>query len=339
MLATPERTERRVGIIGAMRLAIQNEMNLDPRVFVMGVDAEFGVWGYTRGLRELFGEDRVRNTPISEYAVTGTAIGAAMTGMRPIVDLDVGNFMYTAWDQLANQAAKLPYMTNGALRIPAVFIAASGSARSNAAQHSDVLTAALANTGGLAIAYPTTPEDAAGLMTAAIRSEVPVIFLYPASLGSQRGEQFVVGDPIDFGVARTRRVGTDVTCWASGLMVRRALEAAAILEDEGVSVEVIDPRTLNPLDDEAVLVSVEKTGRLVAADEAREACSLASEIVSRVACKSFSSLRAAPAVVAAPTNVPVPYSPVLEAEVIPSVSRIADACRSVVVDGHKKGQA
>jgi len=320
---------RRAGLITAIRDAIAHEMERDATVVVMGVDAELGPLGSVRGLHARFGSERVRSTPITEYAVTGAAAGAAMTGLRPIVDLHFSNFLYTAWDQLANQVAKLPYMTNGQLSLPLVLLACTGAAGSNAAQHSDCPTASLMNLGALDVVYPSTPEDAAGLMTAAIRSPRPIVFLYPLALSSERGDAFEVGSEIPLGSARIRRTGEDVTCWASGAMAKKALEAAARVADQGVSVEVIDPRTLAPLDVRTVLESVAKTGRLVAVDEGHASCSAASEIIARVVSEGFGLLRTAPVAVTSPANTPVPYAPVLEREVVPSVDRIAAALRAV----------
>ncbi len=323
----------RMGIIRAMHAAIEAEMGRDPRVILLGEDVELGVWGYTRGLVERYGRERVRNTPICENTFTGVGVGAAMTGLRPIVDLMVANFAYSAFDQIGNQVAKLPYMTDGQLRIPMVMVAAAGAAGSNAAQHSDLPVAMFVNLGCVKVVLPSTPEDAAGLMTASIRDDDPVIFFYPAALGSERGEEFVPGEAIPLGVARIRRQGEDVTCWAPGLMARRALQAAQVLQAEGISVEVIDPRTLNPLDVDTVVSSVRKTGRFVAVDEAREGCSTANNMLAQVTQHAFAALQAPPIAVTAPGNVPVPYAPRMEARVIPSVDRIVEACRLVVRPG------
>jgi pyruvate dehydrogenase E1 component beta subunit len=320
----------RIGIIKAMQLALDYELEHDPRVIVMGEDVVLGVWGYTRGLAAKYGEKRVRNTPISEIAFTGAGAGAAMTGLRPVVDLMVSNFIYTAFDQIANHIAKLPYMTDGRLRIPLTMVAATGSAGSNAAQHSDLPTALLVNLGAIKVVLPSTPEDAAGLLTAAMRDDGPVIFLYPASLGSHQGEEFAVGVPLPFGVARVRRAGTDVTVWAPGLMAWRAMQAAPILAERGISIEVIDPRSLAPLDVETVFQSVAKTRHLVALDEGRGPCSTASEIIAQMAMRGLDLLRRPPIRVTAPADVPVPYAPLLEREVVPRTDHIVDACRAVV---------
>ena len=319
---------RRIGIIGAMREAIAHEMRADSRVFVMGEDVELAIWGYTRGLVDEFGTARVRNTPISEVAFTGAAVGAAATGLRPVVDLMVANFMYTAMDQIANQIAKFPYVTDGNVRLPLVLVAAAGAAGGNAAQHSDMPVAQFVNIGMMTVICPSTPEDAAGLLTAAIRAEEPVVYVYPAGLGARGQADVRIGMPVAIGSARVRQPGTDVTVWAYGLMAHRAVEAAAELEGEGISVEVVDARTLSPLDLDTVLESVAKTHRLVACDESRGPASMASEVVARVCELGFSLLTVAPVTVTAPP-VPVPYAPVMETFVVPSTERIKDACRTV----------
>ena len=320
---------RRIGIIGAMRETIRHEMTQDDRVFVMGEDVTLAIWGYTRGLVEEFGEERVRNTPISEIAFTGAAVGAAATGMRPIADLMVANFMYTAMDQIANQVAKLPYMTDGKVKLPLVIVGAAGAAGGNAAQHSDMPVAQYANISMLKIVCPSTPEDAAGLMSAAIRDDDPVIFLYPAGLGTRRGRDFVIGESLEIGRARERRNGSDVTLWAYGLLAERAMAAAAELEEEGISVEVIDARSLVPLDIDTVLSSIDKTGRLVACDESRSTASMAAELIARVCESGLGRFKSAPIRIAAP-NVPVPYAPSMEGYVVPSVDRIVEGCRAAV---------
>ncbi len=320
---------RRTGLVTAMHDAIEFEMDHDDRIVYMGTDAELGIWGYSRGLGAKFGPRRIRNTPISEYAVTGTGAGAAITGLRPIVDLCWANFMYAAWDQIADQIAKLPYMTNGQVSIPMVIIAGAGSC-GNAGQHSDVPVAALVNLGAITVVFPSTPEDAAGLMTSALRSDDPVVFLYPGALMSEKGEPFVPGAEIPLGTARVRREGNDVTCWAYGQMAKRALRAAESVAEKGISVEIVDPRSLHPLDEAAVFESVAKTGRLVVVDEAHAASSLGRDIIARVACSAYDALTTPPILVAGADDVTIPYSPVLERELVPTVERIAAAFETAV---------
>ncbi len=312
-------------LVQAMQSAIREEMQRDRRVIVFGEDVRISVFGATRGLVEEFGPERVLNTPISEQSIIGTALGAAATGLRPIVDLMTGNFFYTGMDQVANQIAKLPYMTGGQIRLPLVLLATTGAAGGNAAQHSDSPYPALMNLGGLKIVLPSTPADAKGLFKSAIRNDNPVVFLQQAAIGGVRGE--VPDDPewlVPLGLADVKRVGQDVTVVAIGLMVRRALEAAAPLAAEGIDIEVIDPRTLAPLDFDTIFASVQKTGRLVVVDEARQACSAASEIAATVAEQGFQWLKA-PIGRVTSHNVPIPYARVMENYVVPDQARITAA--------------
>jgi pyruvate/2-oxoglutarate/acetoin dehydrogenase E1 component len=312
----------------ACSAAIAEEMERDERVFMMGEDVSISMMGRSTGLLERFGASRVRDTPISEAAIVGAAVGAAATGMVPVVDLMMANFIYVAMDQMLNNANKLRYMMGGSSTFPLTIIASTGAAGSLAAQHSDSMHAQLINGGGWKVLCPTNAADAKGLLKSAIRDPNPVIVFVPFVLSGIAGE--VPDDEYltPIGEARIVREGSDVTVVAVGAMVARAIAAAEQLEAEGVSLEVIDPRTLNPLDYGAVIVSVEKTGRLVCVDEARRSCSLASEIVARVAGAAFGALRSAPRVVANP-DVHVPYAPSLEAQVIPQVSHIVEAVRSL----------
>lgn len=314
----------------AMQSAISEEMQRDRRVVVFGEDVRISVFGATRGLVEEFGPERVRNTPISEQTIIGTALGAAATGLRPIADLMTGNFLYTGMDQIANQIAKLPYMTGGQMRLPLVLLATTGAAGGNAAQHSDSPYPALMNLGGLKIVVPSTPADAKGLFKSAIRDDNPVVFLQQAAIGGLRGE---VPDEVEWlvplGVADVKRAGGDVTVVAIGMMVRRAMEAAVPLAADGIEIEVVDPRTLAPLDFDTILASVEKTGRLVVVDEARQTCSAASEISATVAERGFRWLKA-PIQRVASHNVPMPYSRGMENFVVPDQARIVAAVRSAM---------
>jgi pyruvate dehydrogenase E1 component beta subunit len=312
----------------AIARAIEEEMARDERVFMMGEDIRTPLFGRSKGLLERFGPSRVRDTPISEAGVVGAAVGAAATGVIPVVDLLAANFLYVCMDQLLNNANKLRYMMGGSSRVPVTFLASSGAAGSLAAQHSDSPHAQIINGGGIKVVMPTTAEDAKGLVTAAIRDPNPVLVLAPMVLGGVSGEVPDGEHLTPIGRARVAREGQDVTVVAIGAMVPRALKAAGELEAQGVSVEVVDPRTLHPFDYDTVIASVEKTGRLVCVDEARRSCSLASEIVARVAAEAFGALRAAPRVVANP-DVHVPYAPGLETQVIPQVGDIVAAVRNV----------
>lgn len=315
--------------IHAMREGLIEEMRRDPTVFVMGEDVKVSVFGMTRGLIDEFGPERIRNTPIAEEVITGAALGAAANGMRPIADLMMGTFMYMGMEQLANQAAKLHYMTGGQIKMPAVFVAAIGAPGGNAAQHSDTPYPMFMNLPGIKIVMPTTPYDAKGLLKSAIRDNNPVIYFYHAALGGSRGEVPAEEYTIPIGLADVKRTGSDVTVVAVGWMVPRSLQAAETLAQDGISVEVIDLRSLAPLDLETVLKSVAKTGRLVVVDEAREPCSAASEISASVAQHGFGSLKAAIERVTTP-NVPIPFSPPLEKAVVPDVDRIIRAIQRVI---------
>jgi pyruvate dehydrogenase E1 component beta subunit len=312
----------------AMQEGLHEEMLRDPSVIVLGEDVELGVYGYTKGLRDEFGPSRVRNTPISEVTITGATLGAAMCGLRPVTDIMIANFLYTGMDQFANQVSKLRYMTGSQFDVPAVYVATMGGGSNIAAQHSDSPHSVFMNLGGIKIVVATTPYDAKGLFKTAIRDDNPVLFLVPVVLIGSRGEVPEEDYTLPFGVADVKQEGSDVTIVAIGSMVKQALKAAKQLDKAGVSAEVIDPRTLIPLDSERILESVAKTGRLVVADESREMCSAASEIAAMVAEQGFQDLKAPVKRVTAP-NVPIPFSPPLEAFVIPDAARIADAAGEV----------
>jgi pyruvate dehydrogenase E1 component beta subunit len=317
----------------AIQRALREEMARDDRVFVMGIDVEIGLTGRTKGLATEFGAERVRDTPISEAGFLGAGIGAAAAGMVPIVDLMMSNFIYVAMDQIANNAAKLRYMLNGSADFPMTIISSGGAPGGCAAQHSDAPWGQVINM-GLKTVLPSTAEDAYGLLKAAIRDPNPVMFFVHFALGSVRGELPEHPEAIPLGKARTLRDGTDVTLVAWGMMAQRSMAAAVQLEQEGVSIEVIDPRTLHPFDWEAVADSVAKTGRLVVVDEARRSCSLGSEVVARMAVEHFDALRVAPRLIANP-DLHIPYAPILEREVVPQVEDIINGVMSVM---HRVGQ-
>jgi len=321
-------TGKRMMFTAACAAAIREEMERDERVFIMGEDIEEAMLGRTSGLLDQFGGERVRNTPISEAAFLGAGTGAAATGMVPIVDLFMSNFVYVAADQLLNNANKLRYMMGGQVTLPLTVLASTGAPGAIGAQHSDAPYAQIVNAGGVKVVVPTNPADLKGLLKSAIRDPNPVVVLLPMALGSVSGEVPEGDHLIPLGKGRVAREGTDVTVVAIGAMVRRAEAAAKELETAGVSAEVIDPRTLHPLDDELILASVRKTGRLVCVDEARRSCSMASEIVARVTAAGFGSLRAAPRIVANP-DLHVPYAQSLEVEVIPQVGHIVAAVGDV----------
>jgi pyruvate/2-oxoglutarate/acetoin dehydrogenase E1 component len=305
----------------AIQRALAQEMRRDPSVFVMGEDVRQSVMGPTRGLVDEFGHERIRNTPISEGTVVGAAVGAAAAGMRPVVDLMMGNFLYPAMDQVVNQAAKLRYMMGGQGEFALVLMAAHGIPGSAAAHHSDAVHPYLMQSGAWTVVAPTSPRDACGLLAAAIRSPDPVAFLFHNSLGTQKEdlptEEFL--EPL--GRCRVLAEGRDVTVIANQLMAIRALEARHELDARGVSIEVVDPRTWHPLDEAGIVASVRKTGRMLVLDEARRTSSGGSEILARVASAAWADLVTAPRILATP-DLPIPFSPVLEAEIVPSVARI-----------------
>ena len=317
-------------IIQAINEALAEEMARDPKVILFGEDIEIGLFGDTRGLHAKFGAARVRNTPISENLLSGMAVGAAAAGYRVICHMMFGNFVYTGLDSIANQAAKLRFMTAGQIRLPLTYMAVYGGGKSVAAQHSDTPYPLLMNLGGINVVVPSSPADAKGLLKSAIRSDNPTFFLQAGGRGGEMGEVPDGEYLTPLGEAVVRRAGTDATIVAIGAMVRPALRAAENLRlESGLSIEVIDPRTLVPLDEAAILASVAKTGRLVVADEARDRCSAASHIAAIVGDKGFASLAAPIKRVTVP-DVAMPYAPCLEQSVFPDAARIEAAVRQVV---------
>lgn len=308
----------------AVTEALAEEMERDDRVVLYGEDVELSIMGDTRGLLERFGRDRVRNTPICEATLTGMAVGLAAAGYRPVVHMMFANFLYTGMDAIANQMAKLRLMTGGQLDLPITVLAGCGGGRSSAAQHSDSPYPLLMNLGGIDVAVPSNAADAKGLLKAAIRSDHPAVFFEPSGRGAERGEVPDGDHVVEFGAASVVRSGTDVTVVAIGRMVKPASKAAERAAELGVEVELIDPRTLVPLDEATVLESVGRTGRLVVVDEARQRCSAASEIASIVAERGFDSLRAPIRRVTTP-DIAIPYAPVAEQRMIPDEDRIVDA--------------
>ncbi|WP_019014934.1 alpha-ketoacid dehydrogenase subunit beta [Elioraea tepidiphila] len=316
-------------MIQAINEALAEEMARDPRVILFGEDVEISVMGDTRGLRATFGPDRVRNTPICETVMTGMAVGAAAAGYRPICHMMYGNFLYTGMDAIANQAAKLRYMTGGQIKVPVVYMGVFGAGRSSAAQHSDAMHPMFMNLGGIKVVLPASPADAKGLLKSAIRDDNPVIFLQAAGRGGEAGDVPDEEYTIPLGVAEVKRAGKDVTLVAIGAMVRPAMRAAETLAGEGIEAEVIDPRTLMPLDEATIVASVRRTGRLVVVDEARDVCSAASHIAAVVTEAAWDALKAAPKRVTVP-DVAIPYSPPLEKALLPDPERIAAAVRATL---------
>ncbi len=310
----------------AIKEALAEEMRRDPRVFVIGEDvAEAGtVFKVLSGLVDEFGRERVIDSPISEAGITGIGVGAAMTGMRPVVDIMFGDFMTLAMDQVVNQAAKVHYMSGGKLKVPLVVRTTMGATRRSAAQHSQSLYAWMAHVPGLKVVLPSTPADAKGLLKSAIRDDNPVIFFEDKMMYQMKGPVPEADYTIPLGVADVKRAGTDVTIVATSSMVHVALDAARHLEGDGISAEVLDPRTLLPLDREALIASAQKTGRVIVVDEGYEQYGVTAEIASVIAEGAFDYLDA-PVRRMGAMNVPVPFSPVLEDQTVPTAEAVADA--------------
>lgn len=311
----------------ALNQAIKEEMRRDERVFIMGESIRGGIYGVTGGLSQEFG-DRVIDTPLSENGFIGASVGAAAVGMRPIVQA-LSSFLWVAMDQIVSQAAKMRYMFGGQVNLPIVYRCGMNYGNNVAAHHTDRPYSMYMNMPGLKIAIPTTPADAKGLLKTAIRTDDPVMFFEDNNLAGTRGDVPDGEYTTPFGVADVKRQGSDVTVVAIAGMVRRALSVADSLAQEGVSVEVIDPRTIVPLDKETILRSVEKTGRLVVVDPAHKSCSVASEIAAIVAQEGFWSLQA-PVQRVASLDCHLPFSPALEKLVFPNEEKITEAIRATL---------
>lgn len=323
---------RRISYREALREALREEMRRDPTVFLLGEDIGKywgGAFKVTEGLAEEFGDERVRDTPISESAIVGTAVGAAITGMRPVAEIMFGDLTALAMDQIANQAAKIRYMFGGQASCPMVIRTPFGAGVNIASHHSQSLEAWFMHVPGLYVAVPSTPYDAKGLLKTAIRGNNPVFFcehklLYPVE-GDVPEEECL----IPFGAADVKREGSDVTVFATLFMVHKALAAAESLEKEGISVEVIDPRTLTPLDRRTIVDSVKKTGRIVIVSEDCKTAGVSAEIAATVAEEAIDYLDAPIKRVTAP-DTPIPFSPPLEQYVIPNEKAIIKAVKEVV---------
>ncbi len=311
----------------AIREALREELLRDDRVYLVGEDIGVygGSFGVTGGLIEEFGPERVRETPISEAAIVGTSVGAAILGMRPVAEIMFSDFVALAMDQLVNQAAKMRYMSAGQLKVPMVLRTPCGSGTGAAAQHSQSLEAWYVHAPGLLVAMPSTPYDAKGLLKTAIRDDNPVVFLEHKLLYKLKGHVPEGEYTIPFGKADVKRAGTDVTVVATSMMVHRALGAAAELEKQGISVEVIDPRTLAPFDKDTVLASVDKTGRLVIVHEAPERGGFGGEIAAVVAGSEVLLGMKAPIRRVCGRNVPIPFNKTLEKNAVPTQEDILRA--------------
>jgi pyruvate/2-oxoglutarate/acetoin dehydrogenase E1 component len=326
-----EKNMREITLSKAVNEAIAEEMRRDPTTFLLGEDvAEAGTpFKILSGLVEEFGPDRIIDTPIAEPGFMGIAVGAAMTGSRPIVDLMFGDFIFLIMDQLCNQAAKTHYMSGGKLNVPLVLRTNLGATRRSAAQHSQSLHALVAHIPGLKVALPSSAYEAKGLMKTAIRDNNPVVIFEDKLMYQDKApvpeEEYL----IPFGVANILREGTDITLIATSSMVQVAQKAAVILEEEGISAEVIDPRTIVPLDEDTLVASVQKTSRAIVIDEGHQSYGVTSEIASRLNEKAFYHLDA-PVLRMGAMDVPVPFSPALEDITVPTPESVADQARRSV---------
>ena len=331
---------RQLTIKDAINEALRQEMEADDRVILLGediaggagrdveyppaADAWGGPFGVTKGLLGLFGRERVIDTPIAEAGFVGAAIGAAVAGLRPVVEIMYADFIGTSFDQVINHAAKLRYVYGGKVSVPLVIRTVTGAGFRAGAEHSQTLYSLYTHIPGLKVVAPATPHDAKGLLIAAIRDPDPVIFMEHKRLYMEQGEVPLQPYEVPIGLANVVRTGDDVTVVGVQKMVNTALAAAAVLNERGIEVEVIDPRSYSPLDSDTILASVRKTGRLVIVDESYPRCSIATDIAALAASDAFDALRGPVLRVTAP-HAPIPFSPVLEDAYIPSVGRVCEA--------------
>jgi pyruvate dehydrogenase E1 component beta subunit len=331
---------RTLTIVQAMREALREEMNRDESIFVMGEDIRIGgSFLFTLGLLDEYGPDRVINTPISESGFVGLGIGAAIMGMRPIIDFQYGDFVFCAMDQLVQQATKLRYMSGGQVKIPLVLQMPTG-ASGRGAQHANAMEGFFFHIPGIKIVTPASPYDAKGLLKSAIRDDNVVLFCVHKHLYGSKGRKLIQSSistgfvpeeeyTIPLGVADVKREGSDITVVANLLMLHRAMNVAAALEKEGVSVEVIDPRTLAPLDTETIVESVKKTGRLLLVEESNERGGWGAQVAAEVADRAIGYIDAPIRRLATP-NIPIPFAPVLENSVVPDEAKIRAAILELV---------
>jgi len=322
--AVPQTTPREISFAQAINEALAEEMRRDPTVFIIGEDvAEAGTpFKVLSGLLAEFGKERVIDSPISEAGISGIGVGAAMTGMRPVVDIMFGDFITLTMDQLVNQAAKIHYMSGGRLKVPMVLRTTLGATRRSAAQHSQSLHAWVSHVPGLKVVVPSTPYDAKGLLKSAIRDDNPVVFFEDKMMYQLKGpvpqEEYTIG----LGLADIKRTGTDITLVGTSSMVQVALSAADVLQRSGISAEVIDVRTTVPLDRDTIVDSVKKTTRAIVIDEGYESYGVTAEIASVIADRAFYYLDA-PVKRMGAMDVPIPFSPVLEDQTVPTPERIS----------------
>ena len=322
--------EKEITFGEAVKQGIAEEMRRDENIIMLGEDvgSAGGVFKILVGLREEFGDERIIDTPIAEAGYVGLAVGAALTGMRPIAEIMFGDFIALAMDQIVNQAAKLRYMSGGQAKVPLTIRATMGAGRSSAAQHSQSLHAWASHVPGLKVALPSTPKDAIGLFKTAVRDENPVIVFEDKMMYAVKGTIPEVVDPIPFGEADIKRPGTDVTLIATSSMVLVALAAAEELASEGISCEVIDPRTMVPLDRDTLIESVSRTGRAVIIDEGCQSFGVTAELASVVYDGAFDFLDA-PILRRGAMDVPVPFSKPLEDVTIPNEQSVIKAVKSI----------
>jgi len=321
-------------MIHAINEALFEEMERDEKVILFGEDVGISLFGDTKGLLKKFGPNRVRNTPISETVMTGMAVGAAAAGYRVVCHLMFGNFIYTGFDAIANQAAKLRYMTGGQITLPIVFMAVFGGGKSSAAQHSDSMHPQLMNLGGIKVVTPGSPYDAKGLLKSAVRDDNPVVFLQAGGRGGQNGEVPDEEYIIELGQAIELNNGDDITIVAIGSMVQPAIRATKELSEMNIKVDLIDPRSLVPLDKNKIFSSVRKTGKIIIVDEAKDMCSAASHIAALCVDECFEYLKAPIKRVTVP-DVAMPYSPPLEKALIPDHEQIIKSAMSIINDSYK----
>jgi pyruvate/2-oxoglutarate/acetoin dehydrogenase E1 component len=326
-MSTPE---RELTFAEAVREALAEEMRRDPNVFIMGEDvAEAGTpFKVLSGLVEEFGKERVMDTPISEPGFTGLGVGAAITGMRPVIDIMFGDFLTLTMDQIVNQAAKIHYMSGGKMKAPIVFRTTMGATRRSAAQHSQSLQAWVSHVPGLKVVIPSTPYDAKGLLKTAIRDDNPVVFIEDKMMFKMKGPVPAEEYTIPFGVADIKRRGEDITLVATSSMVQIALGAADKLMQIGISAEVIDPRTTSPLDKKTFIESAKKTSRAIVIDEGYEAYGVTAEIASVIADGAFYYLDA-PVKRMGAMDVPIPFSPVLEDLTVPTEETVFEMAKTL----------
>jgi pyruvate dehydrogenase E1 component beta subunit len=327
----PDANGRELTFGEAIKEALAEELRRDPRVFMIGEDiAEAGTtFKVLNGLVEEFGPERILDSPISEPGITGLGVGAAMTGLRPVVDIMFGDFTALIMDQMVNQAAKIHYMSGGKLKVPMVLRTTMGAGRRSAAQHSQSLHAWLSHIPGLKVVAPSTPYDAKGLMKSAIRDDNPVaVFEDKMMYKTVKGPVPEAEYTIPLGVADVKRAGDDITLAATSSMVHVALEAAKMLAEIGLSAEVVDPRTLVPLDKQTLIESAKKTGRAIVVDEGYEQYGVTAELASVIADGAFYYLDA-PVKRLGALNVPIPFSPVLEDLTIPNAKTVCEMAKAL----------